>query len=279
MEMYRYRWTSFLRELAFLALGAVFLIPVYFLVIVALKPTEEVAVDPMGFPHHLTLSGFSEAWTSAGSGGLGGALISSALVTICAVVLLLAIGIPCAYVVVRRPSKLAASVAGLLLLGIILPYQLGILPLYSAMNSVGLVGSRLGVIVVYVGQLTPFTVFLLTGFIRKLPRDYEEAAQVDGAGPLRTLLGTVVPLLRPGIATVAILDSLIVWNDFFVPVIWLNGAEHVTVPVAIFSFVGEFSSQWNLVFAGILIAVVPVLVLYLFTQRYLIRGFASGVRG
>lgn len=279
MSLDRYRWTSLLREVIFLALGVIFLLPIGYIVMVSLKSPEEAAIDPFGPPQELTATSYVQAWSGAGPSGLGSALLTSAFITIVSLILVLTVSIPCAYAIVRRPGKMTALISGLFLLGIIVPFQLGILPLYVGMNQVGLVGVPIGVCLVYLGQFTPFTVFILTGFVRKLPVDYEEAARVDGASSIRILLWIVVPLLRPGIATVAILNGLLIWNDFFVPLIWLNGSKQAPVPVAIFSFVGQFTSQWSIVFAGILIAVIPVMIVYAFTQRYLIRGFASGVRG
>ena len=100
----------------------------------------------------------------------------------------------------------------------------------------------------------PLTVFLYTGFIRALPREYEEAAQVDGAGLFRTYFRVVFPLLRPVTGTVAVLAGLIIWNDFFLPLIFLSGTTNATLPVAVYSFVGEYASQWNLIFAAVIVS-------------------------
>ena len=125
----------------------------------------------------------------------------------------------------------------------------------------------------------PLTVFLYTGFIRALPRDYEEAAQVDGAGLFRTYTRVVFPLLRPITATVAVLVGVSVWNEFFTALIFLAGSRAETLPVALSSYVGEFSAQWNLVCAGVAISIAPILAFFLFAQRQLIRGFTGGVKG
>ena len=125
----------------------------------------------------------------------------------------------------------------------------------------------------------PLTVFLYTGFIRALPRDYEEAARVDGAGIVRTYARVVFPLLRPITATVAALIGIVVWNEFFITLIFLAGSHAETLPVAVYSFVNDYGAQWNLIFAGVAITVAPVLVFYLFAQRQLIRGFSGGVKG
>jgi raffinose/stachyose/melibiose transport system permease protein len=164
-------------------------------------------------------------------------------------------------------------------MGIILPFQLAVIPLYVAMRHLGLVGNYLGMILLYGGLLIPLTVFLYTGFIRALPFDYEEAARVDGAGLFRIYFRVLLPLLRPVTGTVAVLTALLVWNDFFLSLIFLAGSRHETLPVALFSFVGEYDSQWNYMFAAVAISIAPILAFYLFAQRQLIKGFAAGVKG
>jgi raffinose/stachyose/melibiose transport system permease protein len=134
-------------------------------------------------------------------------------------------------------------------------------------------------IVLNIGLLMPLTVFLYTGFIRALPRDYEEAAVVDGAGTLRTYALVVFPLLLPITATVAVLLGIAVWNEFFIALFFLAGSRAQTVPVAIYSFLGDYAARENLLFAGLVITIAPILLFYLFTQRHLIRGFAAGVKG
>ena len=147
------------------------------------------------------------------------------------------------------------------------------------MRDVGLVGNYLGMIVLNIGLLMPLTVFLYTGFIRALPRDYEEAARVDGAGILRTYVKVVFPLLWPVTATVAVLTGIVVWNEFFIALVFLSGSDYQTLPVALYASVGEYVTRWNIIFAGVAIAIAPIVVFYLFAQRHLMRGFSAGVKG
>ncbi len=167
----------------------------------------------------------------------------------------------------------------LFVIGIILPFQLAIIPLYVAMLHLGLLGTYFGMIVLNVGLLMPLTVFLYTGFIRALPRDYEEAARVDGAGTLRTYAKVVFPLLMPFTATVAVVVGIVIWNEFFVALIFLGGSRYQTVPVALYSFVGDDVARWNLIFAGLAITIAPIILFFVFAQRQLVRGFSAGVKG
>jgi raffinose/stachyose/melibiose transport system permease protein len=134
--------------------------------------------------------------------------------------------------------------------------------------------------VLNIGLLLPLTVFLYMGFIRALPRDYEEAARVDGAGILQAYVRVVFPVLLPITGTVAVLTGIIVWNEIFVALLFLLGSSSETLPVAIYSMYIETGvPQWNLLLAGVAITIAPILAFYLFAQRQLIRGFSARIKG
>jgi raffinose/stachyose/melibiose transport system permease protein len=274
----RYTWRTFARELTMLVIAAIWLIPFYFLVVMAVKPSPEIFDPPTALPSRVEWDNFNKAWVGSGVVSLGQGLKSSVIITVFSVLLLILLGSLAAYTLARRVGHLSTALYFLFVLGIILPFQLGIVPTYVALRHLGLTGSYIGLIVLYTGLLMPLTVFLYTGFVRTLPKDYEEAAQIDGAGLWRTYRRVVLPLLRPITATVAILTGLIVWNDFFLPLIFLSGTPKATTPVAIYSFVGEFATQWNFIFAAVIVAVAPILAFYVFAQRQLIHGFTGGIK-
>jgi raffinose/stachyose/melibiose transport system permease protein len=134
-------------------------------------------------------------------------------------------------------------------------------------------------IIVYSSVLMPLSVFLYAGFFRRLPREYEESAAIDGASRTRIFRSIVFPLMGPATGTVAILAGLIVWNDFFTALIFLNGSDFATLPVVMYNYVGSLVSQWNLVFALVLISMVPILALYFIAQKKFIQGYAGGLKG
>jgi raffinose/stachyose/melibiose transport system permease protein len=261
-----------------LVVAAIWWIPFYLLVNTALKPNEELFSSPTAPPTKLALSNFRDAWAGSGNGTLGDALKSSFIITGCSVALLIVCGSIAAYALARRVSRLSTILYFLFVAGIILPFQLGIVPAYVAIRSIGLGGTYWGLILLYTALLMPLTVFLYTGFVRTLPRDYEEAAQVDGASMRRTFVRVVFPLLRPITGTVAVLTALIIWNDFFLPLVFLAGTRKVTAPLAIYGFVGEFAARWNLIFAAVIITIAPILVFFVFAQRQLMRGFTGGIK-
>jgi raffinose/stachyose/melibiose transport system permease protein len=125
----------------------------------------------------------------------------------------------------------------------------------------------------------PFAIFLYATFMRALPLDFEEAASIDGAGAIRTFRSVVFPLLRPITATVIILTAVFTWNDFLTPLLYLSGSTNQTITVAIYGFVGQYGAQWNLIFAAIIISILPILLAYFLLQRYIVQGFAGGLKG
>jgi raffinose/stachyose/melibiose transport system permease protein len=275
----RYTRSTLLRELSLVLVAIVFCLPFYLLIAIALETTAQTYKTPLSFPWPPRFGNFANAWNSGGEHGLGHALESSAIITLSSVVALIVLGSLCAYTIARRKGHLSDLAYILFVLGYILPFQLAIIPLFVAMRHLGLIGNYAGMIVLNTGLLMPLTVFLYTGFIRALPRDYEEAARVDGAGILRTYARVVFPLLRPITGTVAVLIGISVWNEFFTALIFLAGSHYQTLPVAVYTFASGEVAQWNLIFAGVAIAIAPILVFYLFAQRQLIRGFSGGVKG
>jgi raffinose/stachyose/melibiose transport system permease protein len=272
----RYGSRTFVLEIVMVAVAVVFLFPVYALVSLSLKDKHQIATAPLAIPDPPTLRNFGQAWSAA---GLGPALLSSTLITAASVVLLIVLGSSAAYFLARRATRLSYGIYILFLLGIVLPFQLGMIPLYQTFSDLGLIGSYQAVILFYTGIQLPFTVFLYTGFIRALPADYATAALVDGASHLQAFTRIVFPLLRPITGTVLILNAVFIWNDFFTPLLYLGGSDHETVPVRIFAFVGQYVSNYGLVFAGLVLAAIPVIAIFLLLQRYVIKGFASGLKG
>lgn len=275
----RYTGRTLARELALLLLAAVYCVPLYLLIALALETTAQTYKDPLALPLHPQWGNFSEAWGTRGQGGLAHPLESSLIITVASVIGLIALAPLAAFAIARHRSRLSSFVYLLFVIGFILPFQLGIIPLFVAMRHLGLVGNYLGIILLNIGLLMPLAVFLYTGFVRSLPRDYEEAAWVDGAGLLLTYRRVVFPLLLPITATVAVLTGVLIWNEFFVTLVFLAGSRIETLPVALYTYAGDYVTRWNLIFAGVAIAIAPILLFYLFVQRHLLRGFSGGVKG
>lgn len=276
MNRLRYGFRSFGLELVMIAVAIGFLFPLYVLVSISLKRPTDVASSPLGPPTEMFLANYGEAWAEA---SLGRALFNSTVVTTLNVLALVVLGSLAAYWLARRKQRLSYVVYMLFVLGLMLPLQLGMIPLYQLMRDLGILNTYTSLILFSTGAHLPLTIFLYTGFLRALPREYEEAALVDGATPRQAFIRIVFPLLRPITGTVIILNAISAWNDFLTPLLYVGGTRLETLPVAIFSFRGEYTADWGVMFAGLVIAIIPILIVYFLLQRYIIRGFASGLKG
>ncbi len=273
--MFRYTKGTFVREIVMFVVAAIFLFPIYILVNLSLRSGNDVT-SPVAPVLNPTFDNYVAAWNQA---GLAQALLNSGIVTITSVLLIVTISSMAAYPLARILSRVSTVMFWVILAGMLIPFQVALIPLYQTMRDLGLLGTLPALILFYTGSQVPFSVFLYTGFLRALPLEYEEAAAIDGAGMLRTFRSVVFPLLRPITGTVIILNAITVWNDFLVPLLYLSGTPQQTVTVAIYQFVGQFVSNWPIVFAGLVISVIPVLVVYFLMQRQIIQGFAGGLKG
>jgi raffinose/stachyose/melibiose transport system permease protein len=273
--MRRYTSRTLLLEIVMIAVAVVFVFPVYVLVNLSLRDAGDSSspVVPTSSP---TLGNYAGAWRKA---GLLSALGNSVVVTAVSVVVVIVLSAFAAYPLARATARWSRWAYVLFALGLMLPAQLALIPLYQTMRDLGLLGSVWSLIIFYSGLQIPFSVFLYSGFLRGIPAEFEEAAAIDGCGPVRTFLSVVFPLLRPVTGTVAILNAIFIWNDFLTPLLYLSGSSQQTLPVAVFQFVGQYSANWQLVFAGLVISAIPVLLVYFLMQKRIIQGFAGGLKG
>jgi raffinose/stachyose/melibiose transport system permease protein len=273
--MNRYTWRTGLVEISMLLVAAVFAFPFYILINLSIK-RENDPTSPLLPTFEPTISNYANAWTQA---NLANAIWNSLLVSVLSVGIIIIVSAMASYPLVRVTSRLSSWTYWTVMVGLLLPFQVALIPLYTTIRDLGLLGTIWSLVLFYAGLQVPFSVFLYTGFLRAIPREYEEAAWVDGAGPFNTFWRVVFPMMRPVTGTVVILNAIFVWNDFLTPLLYLSGSGSQTIPVALFSFVGEYISNWPVVFAGLVIGIAPILVLYFLLQKTVIQGFAGGLKG
>jgi len=271
----RYTWRTFGLEAVMIAVAVVVGFPVYVLLNLALRAPSDTS-SPIAPTTAPTFDNFTQAWQR---GALGGALVNSVMVTVGSVLVVLAVSSLAAYPLARVTARWSRGMFLLIMLGLVLPFQLAALPLYQTMRDLGLLGTAWALILFYSGLLVPFTTFLYVGFLRAMPRDFEDAALIDGCTQLEAFRFVVLPMLKPVTVTALVLNAVAVWNDFFTPLLYLSGSSQQTMPVAIAGFVGQYAADWNLIFAALVISIVPVLVVYFALQRSIINGFAGGLKG
>lgn len=193
------------------------------------------------------------------------------LVSVPACVILAALG---SYIIARRSSKLTNRIINYFMLGMIAPFQ--VITTYALLKVTGLMGSYLGVILIFTAVNLPWSIFLFTSFIKTVPRQLDEAAILDGCTPTKTFFIVILPLLKPIVATNVIITAMSVWNDFMIPLYFLDSSEKWTLPLSVFNFFGRYFSDWNYVFANLMITSLPITVLYLYSQKYIIAGMTVG---
>ncbi|KHK97443.1 ABC transporter permease [Microbacterium mangrovi] len=280
--MFRYTKKTLTVEIITIIATVILLLPFWILLMGSFKTLPDIlntaAVAP---PTHPTIDNFVQLLSPASdsSGNIWAGLLWSAVITAGSILLLVVLGSLAAYAIARSTSRWSRRAFYLFLVAIILPTQLGTLPLYIGARDVGLVGNPWGMILIYTGMLLPLSVFLYANFFRNLGLDYEEAAVIDGANRYQVFWRIVFPLMSPATGTVAILAGLIVWNDFFTSLIFLNGTAYQTLPVVMYSYVGSLVSQWNLIFAVVIVSMIPILAFYAFAQKKFIQGYAGGLKG
>lgn len=278
--MFRYTKFTLAREIGLWILALIYLAPFYILITTAFKTDEEVVSgSPLAPPAQWTMDNFTSVLSATGNSNVLLGLLNSVLITAGAVALLVLLGALTGYVIARSTRRWSRAVFYLFLVAIVLPTQLGTVPLYIGARTIGLTGSIWGMIILYSGMMLPLAIFLYAGFFRGLGTDYEEAATIDGATRTEIFFRIVFPLMAPATGTVAILCGLIIWNDFFTALIFLGGSDKQTLPVAIYYYVGSLITHWNKIFAIVIVAMIPILAFYVFAQKKFIQGFAGGLKG
>lgn len=260
-----------IRDGLFALLALIFMLPLLWTVIGSLRPGSELRVHPWGLPSALHLQNYVDAWR----GQIGLYLLNSTLVTAVSVVLMIALSAPAAYAFARLRFRGATVALGFILTGLLIPAHAVLIPLYQLNSALG-VGDYLALIGPYVAFGLPLSVLLLRAYFVEIPQELMEAAIVDGAGHLRILWQVFMPIARPAVATVAIFQAAWIWNELPFALVFIQGSGHFTLPVGLLSFQGEHIANWGAILAGVTVAVVPLMVLYVLFQRHIIRGLTAG---
>ena len=261
-------------ELVMIALTLIYLVPLYFMVITAFKTSNELIFTPLSLPNSfLYFENFKEAWNQV---DLGRAYLNTAYIATLAVCGRIVVSSMASFTLAKRPSRLHNALYVFFLMGIMIPLYSVLVPMVKLIKDLGLMNSPLGLVVVYIGTGMPFNVFMLTGFTRSLPGELIEAATIDGCGVYRIFWVIIFPLLKPVLATIFLLDFLGIWNDFLLPLLTLSNVSDRTITLAMYNFYSEYGSRWGLAFAGYTIAILPVVLLFIALQKYIVSGILVG---
>lgn len=252
----------------------VFLVPFTFILLQAMKSPAEA--NELGFtlPTQFQLWQNLAAVLSSGDGGILRAFLNSAVLTVGSVAIMVVFSAMVGYTLQRRPSRWNGFINFFVLAGLIVPPA--IVPTIWVLQGLNLFKTMGGMILVEATFGLSFCILLFRAFVATIPKELDEAAVLDGAGPIRLFFGVVLPLLKPVIITVVLVQSVTVFNDFTNPLYFLPGAENQTVQQTLFSFQSQSVSQLNLLFTDVLLITIPPLVLYIFFNRQIVAGMTSG---
>jgi len=255
-------------------LAVMVLVPIYYLIVTTFKTSAEATAAPMALPSSFDLSGYARAFQKM---QYPRALMNTVIITVCSVAGIIIVSAMCGYALNRKGNyRLSKMTFTLLLSGMLFPYQMSILGLYRLIQTMGLMNHLTAVILIDVACTIPFATFMFRSFVSTIPVELEEAARIDGAGTFRTFWTITFPLMKPIVATISILNALTIWNDFMGPLYFLQVREKDVLLQEIYRNVGQFSTDWTSLFQMLVLGALPLLVFYLFMQRYIIGGVMSG---
>jgi len=249
------------------------LLPVFFLFNSALRDTGSFGANPIELARKPAWSNFTQVWAG---GEFPIFLKNSFIVTLGSLVVILICALGAGFILGRYQFKGNNLIYGFVLTGMLVPAKLAILPLFIQLKWMHLLDSHIGLILVYASGALPAAIFIMAGFFRSLPADIDNAARIDGASEFQLLRLVLAPLVRPGLAIVAIYSAIPIWNDFFLPLVFLQSPEKKTIMQGLTVFFGEYSSQWGVLFAGLTIAALPLIILYLLLSEQFIKGLTAG---
>jgi len=254
--------------------------PMIWVAYTSLKPSRAIFADAFSLPpmNDLQWENYQRAWREA---FLGHYFINSLAVTGVSVSAILILGSMAAYALTRTSHRLGRWTYALFIGGLMIPLQLSVVPLFFELRAIGLLNSRIGLILVYVANGLPFAIFILTAFFRTLPRALHEAATIDGCSESQAFWRVMLPLARPGLITVAIFQFIGIWKEYFFAFMLTSGSattEVRTLPLGLanLALTAQYQNDYGSLFAGIIIVTLPILLVYLLLQRHLISGITTG---
>lgn len=247
------------------------LLPVLWMVFASFKTRREIFTDPLGLPANWNYDSYARAWKV----GLGQFMLNSAFVTAMSVALIVFVSGMAAYVLARSENKWLQLIYLLIVAGFAVPATAVLVPLFQMVSAAGFLNNHLAIVLPYAAYGIPFTTILFYAFFLDFPRELEEASRLDGCSQFQTFFLVIMPLSGPAVASAAIFQAVFIWNEFLLALLMLTRPALKTLPVGILQLQGEFTSDWPAVMAGLAIATLPILLLFVLLQKYFVRSLAG----
>lgn len=273
--MEKLRFKSLLTTVFLIFLSLVFIAPVIIVVLNSFKGQFFIADSPFTFPNATTFAGLENYVTGIQRTGFFNAFFYSVIITVGAVGLIVLCTSMTAWYLARVKSKLSSLIYYLFVFSMIVPFQMVMFTLSKIANTLKF-DNPLGLILIYLGFGAGLSVFIFTGFARAIPLEIEEAATVDGCGPIRMFFSIIFPILRPTAVTVAILNAMWIWNDYLLPYL-IIGSDYKTIPIAVQYLQGGYGARdMGALMATLVLSIIPIIIFYLICQKYIIKGVVAG---
>ncbi|WP_144940108.1 carbohydrate ABC transporter permease [Paenibacillus sp. 32O-W] len=254
-------------------LAFISLYPVFLMLISSLKTNIDIFKHPMGLTTKLSFQAYVKLIDQLPYLDY---LTNSIFVSVVSVALIIVSGSLASFYIARYSFRWNGALFFFFLLGMMIPIKLGIVPLFLLMKQLAIINTQWSLIFVYTAIGIPLSVLILTGFFRTLPKELEEAARIDGCSDLGIFRNVLLPLMRPALGTVMIMNFITVWNDFFFPLIFIQDETRKTIPVGMLTLFGEYSTDWSVLFAGLTLSSLPMLVLFFLASKQFMDGLTAG---
>ena len=249
------------------------LYPLFLMCLTSLKKNKEIFSNPFGFPKSIAFENYLNIFRNFNYEIF---LRNSVVVSVVSILLILFLSAPAAYILAKYKFKLNNFIFLFFLAGIMIPIKLGTINIVQLMNSIGLFDSIFSLVLVYTAMGIPLGILILTGFIREIPEELSNAARIDGMNDHGIFLRIIVPLLSPALASVAIINVLPVWNEFWFSLVLIRTNANKTIPLATASLIGQFETQWGAVFAVLTLSALPLMLLYIILSKQFLKGLLEG---
>jgi ABC-type glycerol-3-phosphate transport system permease component len=263
----------FARQFLLIVLTIISLYPLFFMFITAIKSKEEYVFNKFGFPKSIAWNNFIEVFIGK---NFGQWFINSIILTVGSVLVSLALAILASYALSRYQFKIRDTILNFIISLMVIPPVIMVVPLFVFMSKVKLINSLPGVILIYTGLTLPFSIYLLTTFFRSIPQAILDSSYIDGCSSFRTLTSIIMPLSKPPIITLIVVNALWVWNELMIALIFLQKDELKTLMVGITVFKSRYNINIPLTMMGLVVVTIPMIALYLFGQKYFVQGLVSG---
>lgn len=270
----RGRVGSALTFLALVGVAAFTLLPIYMCLLNSLKTEGEILNNILSIPSHFNFNNYINTFQKT---GYIRSLLNTVFVVTVGLTGIILFGSMAGYKLSRTKNKLSRFIFVWFVIAMLIPFHSIMITLYKITKEIAVKGSIIGLGVIYIGLGVPMAIFLYHGFVKSIPRELEEAAVIDGCGEFKLFYYIIFPLLLPITATIAILNTLWMWNDFLLPLLMLTDSDQYTLLLSTNMLFGEYgNNEWSAILAALLMAMLPAIVIYLFLQKYIIKGIAEG---